>query len=419
MSKVKSINPSNRTRRSSTTSKSTRSTTTRRTSGSTTRSTSTRSSYISIVEIPKVDASTISYSNAYENISNNDVVATQPIEQKPQVIEKVKLNLDEELNNTRSLHDAINNQDNINKKEMDELKIELNKLKNENNNLKNQNNQISSNNENLKKKLQSYENNVNKVNNDNNNFKNNQNKLNNEINHLNQINNNLRKEIEYLKNELNMANQIHNQNMHDKKLNMPPPPPIPNLNPDQNNDKNIEQEWLAKEQQWLNTKKQLEDNIANLTLALENERQQLINKLQMKSKEAQGLIDEKLQQLEENKKSELKEAKNKIYEDVLFKFIEPINLFEQTIISSQNNPAIANYLQGFNMIVNMFKDVLAIMGVDEIDIKPGDEFNADWMSAFDVVDDSEFTTNKVVKVVSKGYVFNGKILKFASVLVSK
>ncbi len=253
-----------------------------------------------------------------------------------------------------------------------------------------------------------------------NNLKQNEIKFNNQINHLNQINGNLNNEINVLRTKISLQQDELN------KKQTPPPPPIPNQNNDENNNQNNddntqqkENEWLEKQKVWESQRKQLEDKVQSLSIELENERQQLINKLQAKSKQAQEMIDQKLLSLEEENKEKINNIKIKVYEDVISKFLDPINLFEQTILSSASNPAISNYLQGFNMIVNMFKDNLSILGADEIDIKIGDEFNPNWMSAFDTIDGSGLAPNHVVKIVSKGFAFNGKVLKFASVIVSK
>ena len=145
----------------------------------------------------------------------------------------------------------------------------------------------------------------------------------------------------------------------------------------------------------------------------------MINKLQIKSKEAQKLVDDKLDELEKKKQDELAQLKSKVNEEVICQFLDPILLLDQTIESSANNSAIYNYLQGFKMIVNMFKDKLSMLGTEEIVVNVGDTFNENWMAAFDAIHDPKYPPNIVLKVVSKGYALKGKVIKYTSVVVSK
>lgn len=165
---------------------------------------------------------------------------------------------------------------------------------------------------------------------------------------------------------------------------------------------------------------QLECN--KLKLLLDNERKQLITKLEEKSKIAQTQVEEKLAHLESSKKEEIIKMKENISTDIVIAFIDPILLFESSIQNSpKDNPAINAYLQGYTMIVNMFKEKLDSLGVEQIDVRVGDAFNEKFMYAFDVEEDPEFEPNKVIRVVGKGFVLgeNKKIIKYVSVVVSK
>lgn len=155
-------------------------------------------------------------------------------------------------------------------------------------------------------------------------------------------------------------------------------------------------------------------------IAFELERKQFITKLEEKAQLANKMIDEKKHQLENEKQEELKALKDAAYIDTISSFLEPILLFEQTIRNSPNNPVIQSYIQGYTMIASMFNEKLNNLGVEEIDVNVGDEFNENFMEAFDVEHVDNMPPNKVLKVVSKGFVYKAKkVIKFTSVIVSK
>ncbi|MGL4952139.1 MAG: nucleotide exchange factor GrpE [Mycoplasma sp.] len=165
----------------------------------------------------------------------------------------------------------------------------------------------------------------------------------------------------------------------------------------------------------------LQEENLKLKRLLEDERKQFLLKVEEKSKKAQELIDNKEKALEISKKEEIEKVKHSFIEEMLNEFLDPILLFESTITnSSQNpNPAIAGYLQGYVMIINMFNEKLDSLGVSQINVKVGDDFNENFMTAFDVEENTSFQPNKVVKIVKKGFVYNNKIIKYVSVVVSK
>ncbi|MGL4950958.1 MAG: nucleotide exchange factor GrpE [Mycoplasma sp.] len=163
------------------------------------------------------------------------------------------------------------------------------------------------------------------------------------------------------------------------------------------------------------------DENLKLKKLLDDERQQLIHKLEEKSKKAQEIIDEKYKLLEDSKSEDIKKAKNSFAEELINDFLQPILLFETTIVSASSNPnpAISGYVQGFMMIINMFNEKLDSLGVAQINVNVGDEFNEKFMSAFDVEQHPNIPPNKVVKIIEKGFVYDKKVIKYASVVVSK
>lgn len=222
----------------------------------------------------------------------------------------------------------------------------------------------------------------------------------------------------------------------DNKKDAPPIPPQSNdqKNSEHNNHKNnhdnkkpdsIDYNKIIEQNQYeleklkvLYSNSQLECN--KLKMILDTERKQLITKLEEKSKAAQLQVEQKLSHLELTKQEEIQKMKENISSDIIIAFIDPILLFESSIQNSpKDNPAVSAYLQGYSMIINMFKDKLDSLGVQQIDVRVGDVFNEKFMAAFDVEEAPGIEPNKVIRVVGKGFVLNKKIIKYVSVVVSK
>lgn len=74
--------------------------------------------------------------------------------------------------------------------------------------------------------------------------------------------------------------------------------------------------------------------------------------------------------------------------------------------------------EGFLLIYNKYKKVMEQSGAKVLDLKAGDEFNADTQEAITQVPaPSEELKGKIVDVVEKGYVLNDKVIRFAKVVV--
>ncbi|MFZ5376521.1 MAG: nucleotide exchange factor GrpE [Patescibacteria group bacterium] len=68
--------------------------------------------------------------------------------------------------------------------------------------------------------------------------------------------------------------------------------------------------------------------------------------------------------------------------------------------------------QGLNMVVNQFRQALAEVGLEEIEVM-GKRFDYNLMEAVEQADES----TKVVKVVRRGYKLNGEVIQHAKVIL--
>lgn len=177
---------------------------------------------------------------------------------------------------------------------------------------------------------------------------------------------------------------------------------------------------LKKELLQLNTLiNNLKEENNKLQAGMQQNQQQLIDKLKEKQNEAKEQLEARLAQLEQDKQSEIDQRRDSIYVDVVSQFLSPFLLFEKTITAPIQNEAVKNYVQGYNMICNMFKDTFNNLGIEQIVVNPGDEFNHNFMEAFDTESNPNFKPNQVTKVVDKGFVYKGKVIKYTTVVVNK
>lgn len=74
--------------------------------------------------------------------------------------------------------------------------------------------------------------------------------------------------------------------------------------------------------------------------------------------------------------------------------------------------------EGFLLIYNKYKKIMEQSGAKVLDLKVGDDFNADTQEAITQVPaPSEGLKGKIVDVVEKGYLLNDKVIRFAKVVV--
>jgi len=74
--------------------------------------------------------------------------------------------------------------------------------------------------------------------------------------------------------------------------------------------------------------------------------------------------------------------------------------------------------EGINLIYNKLKNILIQKGLQEIEMN-SDDFNTDFHEAVsNVPTEDENKKGKIIDVVQKGYTLNGKIIRFAKVVVA-
>lgn len=104
-------------------------------------------------------------------------------------------------------------------------------------------------------------------------------------------------------------------------------------------------------------------------------------------------------------------------EQVLVDFLTILDDFERAIISFEKVNTVEPLKEGTTLIYNKFKNNLVSKGLAEIDAM-GKVFDTDYHEAIaNVPAASDDLKNKVIDVTQKGYTLNGKVIRFAKVVV--
>ncbi len=94
-----------------------------------------------------------------------------------------------------------------------------------------------------------------------------------------------------------------------------------------------------------------------------------------------------------------------------------IDHLEMAIAASKDSPDSSNIRMGVEMVSNQIKKVLANFGVEEISPE-GKEFDPNTADCVSHEPSESIKDNHIIKVVRKGYIFNGRLIRPASVIVS-
>ncbi|MDD5571414.1 MAG: nucleotide exchange factor GrpE [Bacteroidales bacterium] len=105
-------------------------------------------------------------------------------------------------------------------------------------------------------------------------------------------------------------------------------------------------------------------------------------------------------------------------EDLICMLLQLLDDFERANKSTEETNDIKPIKEGIDIIYNKFKNTLTQRGLKEIEIKDN-EFNTDFHEAVcNVPATDENMKGKIVEIIEKGYTLNGKIIRYAKVVVA-
>ena len=99
--------------------------------------------------------------------------------------------------------------------------------------------------------------------------------------------------------------------------------------------------------------------------------------------------------------------------------IVPLEYLSKACEYQSDSQEMNNFLIGFKMIANQLMEVLINDGLKVIDCKIGDEFDPTIHHAMATEKVEDMEANKVIEIVSKGYLYKERIIKPAMVKVSE
>lgn len=105
--------------------------------------------------------------------------------------------------------------------------------------------------------------------------------------------------------------------------------------------------------------------------------------------------------------------------ELILEILAVVDDLERAIQSFEDHHLSKEAKQGIELIYNKLMNILKQKGLEEIEVKE-QEFDTDFMEAItNIPAPSEEMKGKVVDVIQKGYLLNGKMLRFAKVVVGQ
>ena len=123
------------------------------------------------------------------------------------------------------------------------------------------------------------------------------------------------------------------------------------------------------------------------------------------------------QNFTKRKMNEVEELKKFASEKIITQFLGSLDNLERAIESSIESKDFDSLLKGIEMIVRNLKDIMSAEGVEEI--KTEGVYDPVYHHAVGVEANEDFKEDEIVKVLQKGYMMKGKVIRPAMVIVCK
>ena len=123
------------------------------------------------------------------------------------------------------------------------------------------------------------------------------------------------------------------------------------------------------------------------------------------------------QNFTKRKEKEVEELKKFSSEKIITQFLGSLDNLERAIESSVESKDFDSLLKGIEMIVRNLKDIMSAEGVEEI--KTEGVYDPVYHHAVGVEANENFKEDEIVKVLQKGYMMKGKVIRPAMVIVCK
>ncbi|MDM1092579.1 nucleotide exchange factor GrpE [Myroides odoratimimus] len=105
-------------------------------------------------------------------------------------------------------------------------------------------------------------------------------------------------------------------------------------------------------------------------------------------------------------------------EGVMLSLLPVLDDFNRAIIELEKHGE-SDHLTGIKLIATKFTDTLSSKGLVEVEIKAGDDFNADLSEAVTQIPAGDEMKGKVVDVIERGYKLGEKVIRFPKVVIGQ
>ena len=123
------------------------------------------------------------------------------------------------------------------------------------------------------------------------------------------------------------------------------------------------------------------------------------------------------QNFSKRKEKELEELRKFSSEKIITKFLGSLDNLERAVEASYETKDFDGLVKGVEMIIRALKDIMSSEGVEEIEAIG--EYDPLYHHAVSVEDNADFKENEIVRVLQKGYIMKGKVIRPAMVSVKK
>ena len=172
-----------------------------------------------------------------------------------------------------------------------------------------------------------------------------------------------------------------------------------------------------------------EQQIEDTTLDTnQTEEQVVVEELSIEEQLTQDLASEKDKHLRlfaefENYKRRTSKERVELFktanQEVLQALLPVLDDFDRAMIEISKSED-ENLLKGVNLIHEKLKNTLVSKGLEEVEVKAGDAFNADFAEAITQIPaPSDKMKGKIVDVLEKGYKLGDKIIRFPKVVIGQ
>ena len=124
------------------------------------------------------------------------------------------------------------------------------------------------------------------------------------------------------------------------------------------------------------------------------------------------------QNFSKRKEKELQDFKEYAAKDIILKVLENLDNLERAQLATNDTNNIEALIEGLNMSVNNFKEMLKHEGVEEIEAQDK-IYDATEHHAITTISDKEKENNTVVFVSQKGYKLKGRVIRPSMVVINK